>query len=183
MTTPLLETSLLTLRGWQEEDVERLHAILQEPGIFQYFPKTEAPSRPWVEKYIRHQQAHWRERGYGHWAVILNEDEQVVGWCGLEYLPELEQTEVAYLLSARVRGRGLASQAAQAAVAFGFERRGLEEIIGLVHPENGASIRVLEKCGLTLRDRLELWGIELLRYGAVQGGGRPGLKKSDGTGG
>lgn len=164
MTIPTLATLHLHLRAWEETDAERLFAILQEPDIFKYFPKTTPPPREWVDKYIQHHLSHWRERGYGHWAAERQEDEQVVGWTGLEYLPELEQTEVAYLLSAEARGRGLATEAAQAAVAFGFEKCGLLEIIGLVHPENAASIRVLEKCGLELHDRLTLWGMEMLRY-------------------
>lgn len=166
MSIPTLTTPHLLLRGWEAVDAERLFAILREADIFQYFPKTTPPPRAWVDKYIQHHLAHWRERGYGHWAVVRGEDELVVGWTGLEYLPELEQTEVAYLLSAEARGKGYATEAAQAAMAFGFERCGLKEIIGLVHPENAASVRVLEKCGLALHDRVKLWGMEMLKYRA-----------------
>jgi len=71
---------------------------------------------------------------------------------------------VAYLLSRRAWGKGLATEAARAAIRFGFETAGLEKIIGLVHPDNTGSIRVLEKCGLTFSDRIPLWGLELCRY-------------------
>ena len=69
-----------------------------------------------------------------------------------------------YLLSRRVWGRGYATEAARAAVRYGFEVAGLQAIIGLVHPENAASIRVLEKCGMKLADRVTLWGLEMCRY-------------------
>ena len=78
--------------------------------------------------------------------------------------PELGETEVAYLLSRQVWGRGYATEAARAAVRYGFEAARLQAIIGLVHPENAASIRVLEKCGMQLADRVALWGLEMCRY-------------------
>jgi ribosomal-protein-alanine N-acetyltransferase len=121
-----------------------------------------------VDKYINHHLSHWQARGYGHWAVVTREDDLVVGWTGLEYLPELDQTEVAYLLSKKVHGRGFATEAVRAAVAFGFEVCSLPVIIGLVHPENAASVRVLEKCGLLFTDRQTLWGLEMLRYTATR---------------
>jgi RimJ/RimL family protein N-acetyltransferase len=96
--------------------------------------------------------------------VVTRADDRVVGWTGLEYLPELGQTEVAYLLSKQTWGRGYATEAARAAIQFGFETCRLPGLIGLVHPENIASIRVLEKCGLAFSDRLALWGLEMLRY-------------------
>jgi RimJ/RimL family protein N-acetyltransferase len=71
---------------------------------------------------------------------------------------------VAYLLSHHAWGHGYATEAAHAALSFGFKQAGLNAIIGLVHPENTASIRVLEKCGLTSLDRKVYWGLEMLRY-------------------
>lgn len=164
MTLPTLRTPRLLLRPWDSADANRLFEILQEPGIFRYFPRTDTPPRPWVDKYIAHHLRHWQERGYGHWAVVKREDNLVLGWTGLEYLPELDQTEVAYLLSRQVWGRGYATESARTALEFGFGTCNLPAIIGLVHPENAASIRVLEKCGLLFTNRLTLWGLEMLRY-------------------
>ncbi len=164
MDIPTLHTAHLDLRAWSAEDAPALFAILQEDGILQYFPNPKPPPRSKADDYIAHHLADWAQYGYGHWAVVIPADGCVVGWCGLEYLPELQQTEVAYLLSKQLWGRGYATEAAVAAVRFGFESARLPAIIGLVHPDNLASIRVLEKCGLTFSDRLHLWGIDLLRY-------------------
>lgn len=164
MNIPTLHTPRLILRPWSAEDADRLVAILQEPEIFRYFPRSDPWPRAKAEKYIAHHLAHWQERGYGHWAVVTPVDEQVVGWNGLEYLPETGEIEVAYLLSRLVWGQGYATEAARAAIHFGFTQCGLDEIIGLTHPENIASQRVLEKCGLKFVDQLTLWGLELFRY-------------------
>ena len=89
---------------------------------------------------------------------------QLLGWNGLEYLPQLKETEVAYLLSRQVWGRGYATEAAIAALHYGFGQAHLESIIGLVHPENARSVRVLDKSGLTFLDRITLWGMDRTRY-------------------
>ena len=158
MDIPTIETPHLILRAWTPQDADVLFEILQEDGILQYFPNPKPPPRSKVEEYITHQMAHWEEHGYGHWAVVEQDSQQVIGWNGLEYLPELGETEVGYLLSRCVWGRGYATEAARAAVEYGFETAGLEAIIGLVHPDNAGSIRVLEHAGLrqTGRDRDEL---------------------------
>jgi ribosomal-protein-alanine N-acetyltransferase len=160
---PTLSTPHLILRPWTQADTEALFLILQEPDILEYYP----PSTFTLEKtqrYITHQLKHWQERRYGHWAVTLKDDNRVVGWDGLEYLPETDENEVAYLLSHQVWGRGFATEAARAAVRYGLETIGLHAIIGLVHPGNIGSIRVLEKCGLTFIDRKVYWGLEMRRY-------------------
>lgn len=164
MHIPSIETARLLLRPWTLEDGEAWFNILQEPDILHYFPDPNPPARFKAEAYIHHHLRHWTQHGFGHWAIVTPEDGRVIGWNGLEYLSELDEVEVAYLLTKRVWGRGYASEAAGAAIRFGFETAGLKAIIGLVHPENIASIRVLEKCGLALADRIQLWGMEMSRY-------------------
>lgn len=163
MGIPTLSTPYLVLRPWSLDDAEALFVILMEPDILKYFPPT-AFTLEKTQHYINHQLKHWQERNYGHWAVILKDDQRVVGWCGLEYLPETEENEVAYLLSHQVWGRGFATEAASTVLNFGFKTARLDSIIGLVHPENIGSIRVLEKCGLTFIDRKVYWGLEMCRY-------------------
>ena len=81
-----------------------------------------------------------------------------MGWNGLQFLPETNETEVGYLLSRRFWGRGYTTEGARAALQFGFERFELEQIIGLVHPENIASQRVLEKAGLKFTNQAKYFG-------------------------
>jgi [ribosomal protein S5]-alanine N-acetyltransferase len=160
---PSLDTPHLILRPWKLDDVDALYRILQEPEILKYFPPTVFTLEK-TQRYIQHQLQHWQVHGYGHWAVMIKTDSQVVGWDGLEYLPETDEVEVAYLLSHRVWGCGYATEAARAAVNFGFGNANLPSIIGLVHPENTGSIRVLEKSGLSFIDCKIYWGLEMRRY-------------------
>ncbi len=168
MKIPTIQTAHLILRAWKPEDAAAWLEIVCEQGILRYFPNQTPPSPETspekADDYIAHHLSHWEKFGYGHWAIVEKQDGAVVGWNGLEHLPELDETEVAYLLSKRVWGRGYATEAAKAAVKFGFENAGLTKIIGLVHPQNAASVRVLEKCGLSFVDKIMIWGLEMSRY-------------------
>lgn len=161
---PLIETTRIVLRPFELSDLSALKAILGEPGIFRYFPNQASWPEEKVQKYIVHHQIHWREHGYGHWAMTLRETGRVIGWNGLEYLPDTNETEIGYVVSTAYWGRGFATEAGQAIINFGLNTARLEEIIGLTHPENVASQRVLEKCGLVFTRREIYFGMEMFRY-------------------
>jgi RimJ/RimL family protein N-acetyltransferase len=161
---PTLTTERLILRPFAEQDVDALHRVLSDRQVHRYFPRTEPPSREQVEKIIARQLAHWEEHGCGWWAVVWREREELIGWCGLQFLPEFGETEVAYLLSRPYWGQGLATEAARAAARFGFQTLGLERLVAIAHVENAASQRVIEKLGMSFVEQLSLWGIECYRY-------------------
>lgn len=166
----IITTQRLTLRPFHANDRERLLAITQEPDIFQYFPITAAWQMEKVERYINHQTGQWQRFGYGHWAVTMTETGQLMGWCGLEFLPETSETEVAYLIGGEFWGRGYMTEAARASVNFGLTEIGLQEIIGLTDPRNIASQRVLEKSGLTFRRRQVYFGMEMFKFSTQPSG-------------
>jgi RimJ/RimL family protein N-acetyltransferase len=113
---------------------------------------------------MRRQQVHWDTHGYGWYAVADRQTAELIGWCGLGVLDETAETEIKYLFKKSHWGLGLATEAATRCVQDGFERYGLREIIGLVHPENSASRHVLEKLGLVYTHRVHYWGLDLDRY-------------------
>jgi len=141
-----------------------LQNIYQSEGVLRYFPSTDPPPMEKIQRFILGQEEHWQKHGYGNWGILPVGGDEIIGWAGLQYLPELDETEVGFLLDQPWWGRGYATEAAQASIKFGFDDFGLDHIIALVHPENLASLRVIEKCGLVYRETLPLWGIELKRY-------------------
>jgi ribosomal-protein-alanine N-acetyltransferase len=161
---PSLRISRLTLRPLQPEDAEVLHRIYQSAGVLRYFPNPIPPPLEKVQRFILAQQAHWETHGYGNWGVLPDGSGELIGWAGLQYLPELDETEVGFLLDKPFWGRGYATEAAQASIKYGFDHFELDHIIALVHPDNLASRRVTEKCGMTYIEKLSLWGIELNRF-------------------
>jgi ribosomal-protein-alanine N-acetyltransferase len=145
--------------------------------VLRYFPNTDPPARDQVERLIQGQLKHWKQHGYGWWAVCAADlavdaaqlpsvppSAPLIGWAGLQYLPETDETEVGYLLDRGYWGRGLATEAARTSVQFGFEYLGMKTIVGIVHPENIASQRVLEKAGLAYVERAHYFGMDVYRY-------------------
>ena len=164
VTIPTMETERLVLRPFAESDAGPLHTILGVEGVLRYFPSSDPPSLGQVQRLVARQTEQWQEHGLGWWAVETRHTPGLIGWCGLQYLPETGQVEVAYLLGKEQWGQGLATEAARASLHFGFDALNLETIIALVHPENLASQRVIEKLEMSLVDQLQLWGIDLYRY-------------------
>jgi RimJ/RimL family protein N-acetyltransferase len=164
VNTPPIRTARLSLRSFTLQDTDDLQQILEVPGVLQYFPNPEPPERDRVEKLIERQIKHWQDYGYGWWAVESLSDKQLLGWSGLQYLPETDEIEVGYLLGKPYWGFGLATESAQAGIEFGFGTLGLQEIVGIVHPENIASQRVLEKVGLRFVKEAVYFGMDCYLY-------------------
>lgn len=167
MESTVLTTARLVLRLFTMNDIEDLFVITNEPGIFQYFPTKTAWDVEKVGRSIQHQSGHWEKFGYGQMAVTMRGSGQLMGWCGLEYLSDTDETEVGYLLGGEFWGKGFATEAAIASVQFGLNQIGLKEIIGLTDPENIASQKVLQKCGMTFTRAQVYFGVEMFRY-AIQ---------------
>jgi ribosomal-protein-alanine N-acetyltransferase len=161
---PSLRISRITLRPLQPEDADVLYRIYQTEGVLRFFPNPIPPPLEKVQRFIHAQQAHWETHGYGNWGVLPDGSGELIGWAGLQYLPELDETEVGFLLDRAFWGKGYATEAAQASIKFGFENFQLDHIIALVHPDNLASRRVIENCGMTYIETFSLWGIELNRF-------------------
>lgn len=161
---PTITTPRLALRSFALGDTDSLHQILAVPGVLQYFPSPNPPERVRVKKLIEGQIKHWGDHGFGWWAVERLADQELLGWSGLQYLPETDEVEIGYLLGEPYWGNGLATESAQAGLEFGFGSLGLGEIIGIVHPDNLASQRVLEKIGLKFIRLDEYFGMECFKY-------------------
>jgi RimJ/RimL family protein N-acetyltransferase len=159
-----IETDRLTLRGFCPDDINRLAEILGDPQVMRYMPGDEPWPREWAERELRNLIEHWDEHGYGRWAVVDREDDRMIGWCGLGFLPELNETEVAYLLDKDYWNRGYATEAARISLGYGFEEAGLDRIIALAFPENAASIRVMEKIGMVYEKMTHIWRLDLVQY-------------------
>jgi [ribosomal protein S5]-alanine N-acetyltransferase len=161
---PVIKTPRLVLRPLQPTDAAVLHRIYQSEGVLRYFPNPAPPPLERIDRFIAGQQAHWEKYGRGNWGILPNGALEIAGWAGLQYLPELDETEVGFLLDRPFWGKGYATEAALASLRFAFDRCRLDHIIALVHPENAASVHVIEKCGMVYVETIALWGIELRRY-------------------
>jgi RimJ/RimL family protein N-acetyltransferase len=85
---------------------------------------------------------------HGRWATHIKSNLEFIGWCGLKYRPEQNEIDIGYRFMKKFWGNGCATEAAFACIEYGFETLKMHRIIGRALPENLASLRVLEKCGM-----------------------------------
>jgi RimJ/RimL family protein N-acetyltransferase len=104
-------------------------------------------------------------RGYGQWAIEERRSGRFIGRAGIINPVDWPGPEVGYLLGRAYWGRGYATEAARAAMAWGFEQFGFPDLLSLIDPDNAASIAVATRLGETPRGETELWGHRLLIYG------------------
>jgi len=161
---PSIRTDRLVLRGFRGADAADFHALLCGEDVLRYFPRTDPPPLDRVERLLASYVAHWSRRGFGIWAVTLAGTGELIGRCGLQEIPDTGEIEVDFLLGRDFWGRGFSTEAAGPSLRFGFETCGIEAIVGIVHPDNAASCRVLEKIGLTNPHRTVYFGMDCFRY-------------------
>ena len=147
-----IETPRLILRRWVDADVDDLAQVHSHPAVAAWLgPLTREDAERTVARYERH----WELHGFGRYAVADRETEALVGRVGLMRQPDwvatVEKDEVGWVIAAGRWGEGLATEAAGAAIADAFGRVGLERIVSWTTPDNLASRRVMEKCGLRYR--------------------------------
>jgi len=154
MTQPgkiILETKRLVLRHQVIEDLDALWALYCDPEITKYIPDASRSREEAREELEWHMNGHPRFPELGLWATILKETGMFIGRCGL--LPWTidgqQEVEVAYTIAREYWGQGLATEAAQAILNYGFEKLGLSRLICLIDSENVASQRVAEKVGMS----------------------------------
>ena len=157
------ETARLQHRAFTMDDAEVFFALNSNRDVMRFTGESRLTSLA-AAKHAIANYPDFETVGYGRWACVLKNDHRVIGFCGLKYLPDLDAVDVGYRLLPDYWGRGLATEACEASLNFGFAKLHLDQIIGLVHPENGASIRVLEKSGMQADGRFVYDGTPVLRY-------------------
>ena len=153
------------LRSLQLTDLESLISIWRNPNVIRFLPSQGKPiSKINTQKTLDSFMDHWRQKGYGVWAIIENGTSQMVGYCGLRYLAELDETEILYGLQPEYWGRGIATQVAKTVISYGFTVANLNRIIAMTLPQNIASIRVIEKAGLQYEKSIHIFNLNVLSY-------------------
>lgn len=147
-----LATDRLVLRRWHDADRAPFAAINADPEVMATLPAplTRAESDAFVDRI----EACFHQRGHGLWVLTRVDDpaDACLGYVGLwpaDAGPALDgAVEVGWRLAAPAWGRGFATEAARAAVADGFERLGLDEIVSFTWEGNRRSRSVMEKLGM-----------------------------------
>jgi RimJ/RimL family protein N-acetyltransferase len=145
----IFETPHLILRRITEADASLILALNSDPAVLKYLHEPVLQNEEHAREIIRNIILPQYENNLGRWAIITKGNNEFIGWCGLKHRPELEEIDLGYRLKPTVWGNGFATEAAAATLDHGFKKLHLSIITGRAHVENIASLKVLEKIGMT----------------------------------
>lgn len=146
----IIETDRLILRTWQEEDIDSMAAIDQDPKVCEFLPGIG--NREATEAGIRKIMQHYEQHGFCLYAVELKSTHEFIGWTGLN-IPSFEAhftpaVEIGWRLNSHFWNEGYATEAAKAVLHYAFTVLNLAEVVSFTALNNKASRRVMEKIGL-----------------------------------
>jgi RimJ/RimL family protein N-acetyltransferase len=148
---PELTTDRLLLRQWRDSDREPFAALNADPAVMEHFPRLV--TREESDALIDRTAASIADHGWGLWAVEVRETGEFIGFTGLSIptfeAPFLPGVEIGWRLAKGAWGNGYATEAARAALDFGFGPAGLSEILSFTATTNLPSQRVMQKIGMT----------------------------------
>lgn len=147
-------TERLVLRRWRPEDLEPYVEICADSEVMRWIGRGQVRTREECARALTSFERAWEDRGFGLFAMELRAARGLIGFVGLsipDFLPEiLPSVEIGWRLAAAHWGKGLATEGARAALAFGFGQVGLDRIVSIHQVGNGASGRIMEKLGMRL---------------------------------
>lgn len=142
-----LSTQRLKLRPFNENDLQNLIDLDQDPEVMKYLGGKITPLEEIKEALPRILARDWKT--YGTWMADLIDTGENIGWFTLKPVPKLnDEYEVGYRLKKKHWGKGYATEGTKFLINYGFEKLNLPKIIGLTDLGNKASQHVLQKSGL-----------------------------------
>jgi RimJ/RimL family protein N-acetyltransferase len=145
-----LGTPRLLLRRWRLSDRGPFASLNADPEVMEYFPSLL--TREQSDRLVERIEAEFERRGHGLWALQTRAEAAFIGFAGLAAVPFeagfTPAVEVGWRLARPAWGRGYATEAARAALAFGFDELGLDEIVSFAVPGNSRSLAVMERIGM-----------------------------------
>lgn len=152
MEKRVLETERLYLREMNQSDFDALCRIMQDPDTMYAYEGafSDAEVQEWLDRQIMRYQK-W---GFGLWAVILKETDEMIGQCGLTMQPwkDREVLEIGYLFERRHWHRGYATEAAAACKRYAFDVLKADEVCSIIRESNRASQNVALRNGMVRTD-------------------------------
>lgn len=150
----ILETQRLGLREMNISDIDSLSLILQDERVMYAYNGAfnEEETNAWMQKQLQR----YKDFGFGLWAVILKENGEMIGQCGItmqEY-KAAQVPEIGYLLVHKYWHNGYATEAATACREYGFNILHFDALYSIIRDTNIASQNVALRNGMNLIDTI-----------------------------
>lgn len=166
---PVLHTERLTLRGHRLDDVPDCTKMWGDAEVTRYIGgKPSTSQQVWMR--VLSYAGHWRLLGFGYWVAQETQTGKFVGELGFaDFKRDIEPSmagapELGWALTPEMHGKGYATEAVRAALAWGDKNFASARTVCIISPENLASIRVAQKCGYAEIARTTFGGSATIMY-------------------
>lgn len=166
---PRLETPRLRLRGHRANDHAELLAIWSDPVVVRHIGGRPSNAQEVWMRLLRYPGL-WCVLGYGYWAIEEKSSGRLIGDMGYadfkrDLTPSLDgMPELGWVSAADSHGKGYASEALAAVMAWGRNHLGQHTATCIIDPANAASIKLVTKAGFTLDEEATCRGDTVLRF-------------------
>ena len=151
-----ITTGRLEIRRFTEADTEAYVEMMTKPSVTQYLGSGKSCSKEDATKILSWYKSVWEE-GYGIFAVVEQDSRNLIGYCGISQISD-GRIELLYAYDPSSWGKGYATEAGEAVLAYGKEHFGVTEIIAMSYPQNIGSIGVIKKLGFKSAGQEEHFG-------------------------
>lgn len=151
----MFATERLLVRHFQPGDLDNFAALCADPQVMRFVGDGTTLPRSGVEQWIDICQTKYATRGYGTSAVFEKATGVFIGYCGVVRALGNDFDELIYVYHVAAWGKGYATEAGRAMLAYVFAHSTLDRIYATIHPDNAASIHVAQKLGFWY-DRQEI---------------------------
>ncbi len=160
----ILETPRLILRKFELSDAQFFFELNSNPMVTKYTGDGAFKTVEESEERIQFVLNQYKDNGYGRWLVAEKDTQNPLGWCGLKFHPEENETDLGYRFMEKYWGKGYATESSKACMDYGFSILKLDRIIGNVANDNIASITVLKKMGMTYLNETDIESLPSSTY-------------------
>jgi RimJ/RimL family protein N-acetyltransferase len=146
----IIETERIIIREFILEDFEAVFEYGSNAAVNKYTGDISLKTKDEAKGIIKNiNLKEYKKYGYGRWATIYKPTNKIIGFAGLKFLPEFNETDIGFRFLPEYWNKGIATEVAKPILNYGFKNFDLKRIIGIADPKNIGSCKVLEKIGMT----------------------------------
>lgn len=145
----MIETERLILRKAELTDAPFFYELNSNPLVIKYTGDSAFKDLQGAENIVHFLQSQYDKNGYARLTVIEKSLQLPIGWCGLKFHEDTNETDIGYRFMQKYWNKGYATESAKACLEYGFNKLNLNRIVGNAMKENPASIAVFKKLGMT----------------------------------
>jgi RimJ/RimL family protein N-acetyltransferase len=169
-----LNTSRLRLVPLELGHVAVMHELSVDPEVRRYLFEGHIIPIQQVEEMITTSELCFNDHGIGFYAMYIHVDADpndgaFVGFCGVRVFEDGEEMELLFGMQPRFWGHGYGQEAARAVIGHGFGECGFKRIVAAADTPNQRSVRVLQRLGMSFKERREWHGLDTMFYEITPG--------------